>query len=187
MSHAKVSAARDNLDLSTASQTQVEEVELEKISTALIGAAGEHLVLSRLLAKGALAAQAPRGVKKADILVNFLDGGEPSLIQVKASRFGPVNGWHMSEKHESIQDDDLYYCFVDFSISHPNVYVIPASIVSKVLKRDHETWLATPGRKGQQHNDSSMRRLRSVSYGEKEGWLESYLERWDLVLKDKKF
>ncbi len=33
----------------------------------LIGAAGEHLVLSRLLEQGVLASQAPRGTRKADI------------------------------------------------------------------------------------------------------------------------
>jgi len=31
----------------------------------LVGAAGEHLVLSRLLTRGYLVAQAPRGVRKA--------------------------------------------------------------------------------------------------------------------------
>ena len=40
----------------------------------LVGAAGEHLVLSRLLARGLLASQAPRGTRKADILV------PPSLV-----------------------------------------------------------------------------------------------------------
>ena len=45
----------------------------------LVGAAGEHLVLSRLLAKGILASQAPRGARKADILVNPLDGGRPII------------------------------------------------------------------------------------------------------------
>ena len=48
----------------------------------LIGASGEHLVLSRLLEQGILASQAPRGTRKADILVNPLDGGHPKLIQV---------------------------------------------------------------------------------------------------------
>ena len=40
----------------------------------LFGAAGEHLVLSRLLSKGIFAAQAPRGARKADVSVNHLDG-----------------------------------------------------------------------------------------------------------------
>ena len=49
----------------------------------LVGAAGEHLVLSRLLSRGLLASQAPRGARKADVLLNPLDGGTPRLIQVK--------------------------------------------------------------------------------------------------------
>ena len=61
----------------------------------LTGAVGEHLVLARLLTRGLLAAQAPRGVRKVDILVNFLNGGEPSLIQVKTSSTG--SGWAMNE------------------------------------------------------------------------------------------
>jgi hypothetical protein len=38
----------------------------------LVGAAGEHLVLSRLLEQGILASQAPRGTRKADILLTHL-------------------------------------------------------------------------------------------------------------------
>ena len=49
----------------------------DKQDKSLIGAAGEHLVLSRLLANGFPAAQAPRGTRKVDILVNVIDGGEP--------------------------------------------------------------------------------------------------------------
>jgi len=49
----------------------------DKQDKSLIGAAGEHLVLSRLLANGFLAAQAPRGTREVDILVNGIDGGEP--------------------------------------------------------------------------------------------------------------
>jgi len=74
----------------------------------LVGAAGEHLVLSRLLSKGILAAQAPRGARKADILVNHLDGKPPCLIQVKTrSGSGANTGWHMGEKHEEVKDKDL--------------------------------------------------------------------------------
>lgn len=71
-----------------------------KTDTTLTGAAGEHLVLSRFLSRGALAAQAPRGSRKADILVNFLGGGKPVLIQVKAGQYSSVSGRQMSEKTE---------------------------------------------------------------------------------------
>ena len=144
----------------------------------LIGAAGEHLVLSRLLANGFLAAQAPRGTRKVDILVNFIDGGEPCLIQVKPRSKGGSKGWHMNEKHEAIRDADLFYCFVDFEPASPEVYVIPAVTVSQVLELDHSIWFSTPGKNGQPHNATAFRRLRPNSNGCNPDWMDQYLEAW---------
>ena len=155
-----------------------------KSDTQLVGAAGEHLVLSRLLARGILAAQAPRGTRKADILVNHLDGKAPCLIQVKTrSGKGADGGWHMKEKHEEIKDKDMFYCFVDLTEPHPIVFVIPALQVAKVVTESHAKWLRTPGKKGQSHNETDMRRIRN-SYGmdlksAPDGWMEKYLENWD--------
>ena len=154
-----------------------------KIDTSLTGAAGEHLVLSRLLSKGVLAAQAPRGARKADVLVNFLDEArKPILIQVKSRQYGSDGGWHMSEKHESQTEDDLFFCFVDFEAKSPTVHVIPAKTVAKVVKLDHEIWLATPGRNGAAHNPNPMRRIRPASNGMPEGWMNQYLENWDAII-----
>lgn len=152
--------------------------------TQLIGAAGEHLVLSRLLAKGILAAQAPRGARKADILVNHLDKKSSSLIQVKTrSGKGSDGGWHMKAKHEDIRDPDMFYCFVDLGVLQPTVHVVPAKVVAKVVKESHAVWLARPGKNGQSHNDSDMRRIRnSYSWPVKsapDGWMDKYLENWD--------
>lgn len=149
-----------------------------KIDTSLTGAAGEHLVLSRLLSKGFLAAQAPRGARKVDILVNFIDGGEPFLIQVKARQRGGDGGWHLGEKHESQLDEDLFYCFVDFEPQSPTVHVIPAKVVAETLKIDHQIWLDTPGRNGQSHNPTAFRRLRPNSNGKDSGWMDEFLENW---------
>ena len=152
----------------------------------LIGAAGEHLVLSRLLVKGMLAAQAPRGTRKADILVNHLDGKAPCLIQVKArSGKGSDISWHMNKKHEEIDDHDMYYCFVDFGNADAKVYVVPASRVAEVVRESHATWLAAPGKQGQPHNSTDMRRIRA-NYGmgltsAPDGWLDDFLENWDLI------
>ena len=152
----------------------------------LVGAAGEHLVLSRLLSKGLLASQAPRGTRKADILVNPLDGGRPVLIQVKTTSGSKARvGWHMNVKHESITDNDLFYCFVNLGETNPQVYVIRAAVVAKVIKTGHEKWLKTPGSKGQKHNDSDMRMIsnspRLESKYAKEGWMDEYLEAWELL------
>lgn len=152
-----------------------------KTDTTLTGAAGEHLVLSRLLQRGIVAAQAPEGVRKVDILVNFLDGGTPCFIQVKARQFGSDGGWHMSVKHEAITDDDLFYAFVDFEPESPTVHLLPAKVVSKAITTAHQIWLATPGKNGQAHKATDMRRIGPKIPGQVDGWMGQYLERWDLL------
>jgi len=157
-----------------------------KIETSLTGAAGEHLVLSRLLSRGFLAAQAPRGTRKADILVNFLDGGEPFLIQVKARQYGSDGGWHMGEKHEEQIEEDLVFCFVDFEPEYPTVHVIPAKIVAETIKQDHQIWLDTPGKNGKPHNPTTFRRLKPNSNGKELGWMDEYLENWNQLERSRK-
>jgi hypothetical protein len=158
-----------------------------KSDKALVGAAGEHLVLSRLLGRGLLASQAPRGTRKADILVNPLDGGTPVLIQVKTTTGNRSRiGWHMNVKHEAVKDADLFYCFVNLNGDNPDVYVIPAKKVATVIKGSHAAWLKAPGAKGQPHNESDMRFLRNDFRMKvksiKDGWMDEYLEAWDLLL-----
>ena len=149
--------------------------------TTLTGAAGEHLVLSRLLQRGIVAAQAPEGVRKVDILVNFLEGGTPCFIQVKARQKGGDGGWHMSQKHEDMVEENLFYCFVDFQPDQPTVHVVPSNIVAKAVRESHKLWLETPGKNGQKHNDTKMRRIGPKTYGYPEGWFDQYLENWDLL------
>lgn len=161
-------------------------LDTSKTDSQLVGAAGEHLVLSRLLTRGILAAQAPRGTRKADILVNHLDGKAPCLIQVKTrSGKGSDGGWHLKAKHEDIKDPDMFYCFVDLTDAHPIVYVVPAAKVAEAVTESHAKWLRTPGKKGQAHNETDMRRIRN-NYGDDltsapDGWLDEYLEKWELI------
>lgn len=158
----------------------------KKSDKALVGAAGEHLVLARLLARGILASQAPRGTRKADILVNFLDTDSSCLIQVKTrSTVGGDQGWHMSKKHEEIKDPDLFYCFVDVSIEPAKVYVVPAKKVALAVKESHATWLNTPGKRVKKHKPTDMRRIvPNYKLNLKkfpDGWMEEYLENWKLI------
>lgn len=153
---------------------------MSKVDTILVGAAGEHLVLSRLLARGMLAAQAPRGVRKVDILVNHLDDRPPVLIQVKTTTTGQRSGWTMSSRHEHIRDQDLFYCFVDLKPDNPTVHVIPAAVVADVLTQDHDIWIATPGKHGQPHNPTAIRSLRPGCAGQDPGWMDPFLENWTL-------
>jgi hypothetical protein len=45
----------------------------------------------------------------------------------------------------------------------------------------HEIWLKTPGKNGKPHNDTDMRRIGPKIPGKIDGWMDEYLERWDLL------
>ena len=152
-----------------------------KVDKALVGAAGEHLVLSRLLTRGLLASPAPRGVRKVDILVNSLSGPEAFLVQVKTTTMGVHQGWQMNAQHEEIRESNLFYCFVDLKPEHPTVHVVPSEVVADVLTLDHQSWLDNPGRDGQQHKSTNMRKLRPGCVGQEPDWLDEYLEAWQLL------
>lgn len=149
----------------------------------LIGPAGEHLVMSRLLQRGLLAAPAPRGVRKVDILVNFIDGGAPRLLQVKTTFTGARNGWWLNQKHEGMRDPDVFFCFVDFKPVQPDVYVMPAATVADHVTASHQHWLDTPRRDGGRHSDTTARRIDNKAQfdGRPEGWMNRFLEAWVLL------
>ena len=159
----------------------------------LLGAAGEHYVLSQLLRRGYVAALAPQGVPNADIVVTDLEGQRLAAIQVKTRRdIGSDRGWHMKAKHESLSSEFLFYCFVDFGkqvSDHATAFILPSAIVSRVLRESHQAWLRKPGKKGQPHNDGDLRRFKpdySSTFDPeatiyRDGWLERYREKWDLL------
>jgi hypothetical protein len=159
----------------------------------LVGAAGEHYVMAKLLRCGYIAALAPRGVPNIDIVVTDLEGSRSFSIQVKARRdIGSDGGWHLNEKHERLRDARLFYCLVDFGKSEdalPKVYVVPSRIIADILTQFYQMWLTTPGKKGQPHKPTKMRRLLpnySHIFGAANtfyphGWLNKYEDAWDLL------
>jgi hypothetical protein len=152
----------------------------------LIGASGEHLVLSRLLARGILAAQAPQGVRKADIIVHPLDNGTPWLIQVKTRLKGPKDGgWKLDDKHMYEVSKNLIYCFVDMQSSPERVYVIPAKKVSQVLLEADRVWMDKPMRDGSKRTKNMWRMIKPKFLvklkSAPDGWMDKYLENWDYL------
>ena len=160
--------------------------------TSLTGAAGEHLVMSRLLSRGYIAALAPQGVPNFDVVVTSVDGTQLCAFQVKTRwEKGGDRGWHMQEKHEHLSSPSILYCFVDLGLAgsnSPTVHVIPSEVVAKVVKQSHESGLSKPGAKGQKHNDSNFRRLlpdyvklMGAECDYRLGWMDRYLESWDQI------
>ena len=98
----------------------------------------------------------------------------------------------MSIKHEKIRGERLFYCFVDFQSSYkdrPLVYVMPSFVVATAIAAASKIWLDTPGKKGQSHRETNMRRLipdfgktlrvTDSPYGA--GWLDQYRDAWHLL------
>lgn len=172
---------------------------MRKISSTLVGAAGEYHVLSQLLRRGWIAALAPDGAPNMDILVTDENNEKLCAIQVKTRRdIGSDKGWHMKAKHETMVARDLFYVLVDVGKqpSDPTVsYVLPSRVVADCIRDCHRVWLETPGKGGRPHEDSDVRRLspdhshikpnteegRNTvdQYGS--GWLGRYRENWNVL------
>lgn len=175
-----------------------------KLQSANVGAAGEHLVLAHLLRQGFVAGLAPYNTKDYDLIVVNKDGSSSCPIQVKTSM--NKDGWMMREKHET-PIDNLYYCFVQMNQynSETEVFVIDSKTVAHVIKMSHQIWLKTPGRGGKPHNDTPMRVLgrdNRIAVGKHENyheflnqdeiqflekyrspWMEQYRDAWNLLKK----
>jgi hypothetical protein len=138
-----------------------------------------------------IAALAPVGVPNTDIVVTDRIGHQLCAIQVKVRRdIGSDGGWHMGSKHEKIESPKLFYCFVDFGrelAAQPKCWVVPSKIVANVLRISHQKWLVMPGKKGQSHKDTDMRRfLPSYDHLElgqpfTDGWLDQFADAWHLL------
>jgi hypothetical protein len=160
-------------------------------SSTIIGAAGEHYVMCQLLRRDLIAALAPSGVPNADIVVTDKVGDRLFAIQVKVrTDAGDPDAWQMRAKHEELVSPSVFYSFVDFGRSltaQPKCWVVPSNVVANVLKLSHQKWLATPGARGQAHNDTPMRRFRRCyakdGLGQEYamGWLDPYLENWSFL------
>ena len=73
----------------------------------------------------------------------------------------------LNERSEGFVAPDHYYVFVALGAA------TESKIVAKYITESHQHWLRTPGRRGQQHIDSALRKFRDADDG--------YLDRWDLL------
>lgn len=172
---------------------------MHKISSTIVGAAGEYHVLSQLLRRGWIAALAPDGAPSMDILVTDKNCKKLRAIQVKTRRdIGRDKGWHMKPEHETMVADDLFYVFVDIGTQPSDTtvsFVLPSKVVAACIRDCHRVWLDTPGKGGRAHKDSNVRRLlpdysdikpntqkgRNTVNRYRLGWLERYRENWSIL------
>lgn len=153
-------------------------------NTILVGAAGEHLVLSRLYSNRILASFAPPKFPDIDILVNPISGGSAKWIQVKSTEtVGKNRGWMMRDEHLELVSPRLFYCFVELNSIYQNVFVIPSRIVAKVLTETDKAYMKKPMADGSKRASHSRRMLKPSFLldvpSAPEGWMNKYLEKWN--------
>ncbi|HAD83141.1 MAG: aspartate ammonia-lyase [Candidatus Edwardsbacteria bacterium RIFOXYD12_FULL_50_11] len=146
----------------------------EKLNTVLSGVSGEYFVAAELSKRGYIASITLRNTKGVDILCSNAEATKTVGIQVKTSS-GAKRSWILNQKAEKYFADNLFYIFVNLykNKKHPDYFIVPSKVVSKYCKKGHSNWLRTPGKRGQKHNDTPMRKFHDPE--------EEYLNRWELL------
>lgn len=134
----------------------------------LLGNAGEHFVIAELLRRDVVAGLTPRNTPGIDILATV--GGRSLSIRVK-TKSSEADSWVWMAKGEEadatifpvLQSDDPndLVALVDIpDDGAPAIYLIATNALDALLKERHRQWLAQPGKRGQAHKPSKMRRLK---------------------------
>jgi hypothetical protein len=147
-----------------------------------ISLAGEFAVLSQLAPRGYGANMTLGHTKSVDILVSNPQNGNMYQLEVKTNFRNTRNqlsvskvhgktlsGWMMSKKHESIEANNLFYCFVNISkdTSVFKFYILPSKVVAKYVKQEHALWLKVKKKEGKQVKETDMRIFRIGTQSEK--------------------
>jgi hypothetical protein len=144
--------------------------------TQLTGAAGEYLVAAELSRRGWAASITPKGVQRSDVLAQHVETQRVVAIQVKTARNG--RNFRLPEKLEVPTTADNEWIIL-VALRHDEgdpveYYVVPRNLISALIYVDHRRWLATPGRKGQPHNDNPQRNADA-------GQFTAYRDAWHLL------
>lgn len=163
---------------------------MRSITKNSVSLAGEFAVLSQLALRGYDANMTLGNTKGVDILLSDPIKGKMYKIEVKTNfggkpsrskMFGYTLNWVMGEKHESINDPSLYYCFVNIE-RQTNLFrffIVPSLIVATYVKIQHQHWLnANPKVK-----DNPMRQFRmgleEVNYQISTPLAKDYENKWN--------
>jgi hypothetical protein len=144
-----------------------------KLSGIQTGITGEYLVAAELSRRGYVATLTLRNTREIDILASNSDATRSVGIQVKTAH-GVRPDWMMNKKAEADLAENLIYVFVCLPPEGlATFYVVPRKAVAKYVRESHAEWLITPGKHGQAHKDTDMRRFKDPSH--------QYKDRWDLL------
>lgn len=149
-------------------------METTRVSSILAGVSGEYFVAAELSRRGYICSVTLKNTRGIDILVCNEDATKTLGIQVKTNQINRTE-WMLNEKSEKMIDENIFYVFVNLKgIGElPEFYIVPSKVVSDYITSTHKDWLSEKGKKGQQRNDSTMRKFKDPE--------KKYLNQWDLL------
>ena len=150
---------------------------MNKPSSTLVGVSGEYFVAAELSRRGYVASITLRNTRGIDIIASNEEGSKTVNIQVKTKRFG-VPDWILTKKSETLIDNNMFYVFVALKKDNelPNFHICSSIDASKYVIDTYQSWLNTPGKKGQKRKDTNIRIWDDPN--------NDYLNRWDLLNLD---
>ena len=146
-----------------------------------IGNAGEYYLAARLSAMDFIATITLGRAEQYDILA-LSPKGRSIKVSVKTRFQEEATAFTLNEKAEDQFDKDFYYALIrlyEFK-NEPDFWIIPSARVAKIVKEAHAKWYSTPGKKNQQRNITSMRKL-PIDLSESDKAL--YPINWEVELK----
>ena len=101
----------------------------------------------------------------------FMPGGRTCSVGVKAEKdFGENFFWVLGGIPKPESKADFVY------------YIIPSSVMAREISKAHRAWLDVPGKKGQEHNDNTIRTVNLPPHTAMTGWdVSEFQNRWDLI------
>jgi hypothetical protein len=149
------------------------------------GNASQFFIAGELCRRGYSAVITLGNTPNVDILCSNQQGTRFAHIQVKT--FVPGNRT-CSVGRKAMKNVGPTFFWVLGGIPAPGserpfeYYIIPSEVMAENVTRDHELWLATPGKAGQAHKDNAVRIVHLPPYKSFSGWdISEFRERWDLI------
>ncbi|TSA44812.1 hypothetical protein D4R52_03620 [bacterium] len=151
------------------------------------GNASQFFVAGELCRRGLVAVVTMGNCPNTDILCSNKEGTKFVHIQVKTFRPGDKT-CSVGRKAEKNYGANFFWILGGIptmdSQKEFEHYIIPSTEMSKNIKEAHSKWLKEIGKKGQAHNDSSIRTAALPPRKGFNGWdISRYLDKWDLILE----
>ena len=147
----------------------------------LIGNAGEYYVVAELLKRGIVAALAPRNAPAFDILATRKKQTVKIRVKTKSQEYSV---WQYSVKKDGSIFRDLskhkdFTVLVDLAMKTKDLkfYIVSTWRINKLLNKDFEEWVNTPGKNNQPRNPENKKRNLSQEKYARE--LSKYLNQWE--------